>query len=93
MVTYVHGSSTAVRGTGYNDRSDPCEESAQSGSGVMVVLHDFFALGVWFAFVMTVRRFGLPFGIELNTQDKVFVALYVLVIVELVWLRIGYPAP
>lgn len=59
----------------------------------MVTLHDFFGLGVWFAIVMIVRTFGLPFEIKLNTQDKIFVALYVLVIVELVWLRVGYPAP
>lgn len=93
METYVHGSLTAVRGTGNNDRSDPRGESVQLGGEAMVTLHDFFGLGVWFAIVMTVRTFGLPFGIQLNTQDKVFVALYVLVVVELVWLRVGYPAP
>jgi hypothetical protein len=76
-----------VRGTGYDD------ESTHTRVDAMVTLHDFFGLGVWFAIVMIVRTFGLPFGIKLNTQDKIFVALYVLVVVELVWLRVGYPAP
>lgn len=90
---YVLGSSTVVRGTGNNDRSNIHNRSAQLGIKTMVTLHDFFGLGVWFVIVMIVRTSGLPLGIELNTQDRIFVALYVLVVVELVWLRVGYPAP
>lgn len=89
---YALGSSTVVRGTGNNDRSDIRNRSAQLGIK-MITLHDFFGLGVWFIIVMTVRTSGLPLGIELKTQDRVFVALCVLVVVELVWLRVGYPAP
>jgi hypothetical protein len=59
----------------------------------MVTLHDFFSLGLWFALMMACWTFDLPFDVELKPQDKAFVALCALIFMELVWLRVGYPAP
>jgi predicted small integral membrane protein len=59
----------------------------------MLAPKDFVGLGVWMLVLMAYRTFGFPIEFELNKQDKVFVSLYLLVFIQLVWLRVGYPAP
>lgn len=59
----------------------------------MIAPIDFVGLSVWIVLLSAYRIFNHPIKLELNKQDKVFVSLCMLVFIELVWLRVGYPAP
>lgn len=59
----------------------------------MVAPHDFVALIVWIGFLLAFRRAASEDYVDLNRPDMVFVSVVVLVALELVWLRVGYPAP
>lgn len=55
-------------------------------------LYDFVAFAVWLGLLPGIRRLARD-RYDLVTGDIVFVALAVLVVLELIWLRIGYAAP
>jgi hypothetical protein len=61
----------------------------------MVAVKSFVGVGAWLVLIVGCRyalRSDLV-DVELKPQDKVFLSVVLLVVVELLWLRIGYAAP
>jgi nitrate/nitrite transporter NarK len=57
-----------------------------------MALYDLIGFGVWLLLLPLIKRVTTErFGLE--TGDIVFASLTILVVIELVWLRVGYPAP
>jgi predicted small integral membrane protein len=57
-----------------------------------MALYDLIGFGVWLLLLPMIKRVTTErFGLE--TGDIVFASLTILVVIELVWLRVGYPAP
>lgn len=59
----------------------------------MVRPRDFVALAVWL-FLLPILKIGLErYWEDIRLADIVFVAVVILISLQLVWLRVGYPAP
>ncbi len=59
----------------------------------MVQLYDFVALAVWLVLLVVLKGAADRDITELEGTDLVFVALVLLVCLQLLWLRIGYGPP
>jgi hypothetical protein len=59
----------------------------------MVSAWDFIALAVWLALLPVLKRAAERDVIDLEGTDLMFVALVLLVCLQLLWLRIGYAPP
>lgn len=57
-----------------------------------MALYDLVALAVWLVLLPGIKRIAED-RFDLGAGDVVFVSVVVLVVLELLWLRVGYGAP